>query len=80
MNVNSANTTKPGRENLSELAGVFLKLGATAFGGPAAHIAMMEDVVVTRRGWLTREDKILGPAPTRAETRAARPRDRASES
>ena len=38
-----------------ELALVFLKLGATGFGGPAAHIALMEDEVVRRRGWLTRE-------------------------
>ena len=40
---------------LSELASLFLKLGTTAFGGPAAHIAMMEDEVVRRRGWLNRE-------------------------
>ncbi|RIK66930.1 MAG: chromate transporter [Planctomycetota bacterium] len=56
MNVNSANTMRPRRENLRELAAVFLKLGATAFGGPAAHIAMMEDEVVTRRAWITREE------------------------
>jgi len=41
---------------LRELAWLFLKLGTTAFGGPAAHIAMMEDEVVRRRRWLTREE------------------------
>jgi len=42
--------------SLSEIARVFLRLGTTAFGGPVAHIAMMEDEVVRRRGWLTRSD------------------------
>ena len=41
---------------LRELAGLFLRLGATAFGGPAAHIAMMRDEVVERRRWLTDAD------------------------
>jgi chromate transporter len=39
-----------------EVAWLFLRLGATAFGGPAAHIAMMEDEVVRRRGWLSRSE------------------------
>lgn len=42
-----------GRTALGEIARLFLRLGTTAFGGPAAHIAMMEDEVVRRRGWLT---------------------------
>ena len=39
---------------LLEIAQVFLKLGVIGFGGPAAHIAMMEEEVVTRRGWIAR--------------------------
>lgn len=41
------------RGALGELAGLFLRLGLTAFGGPAAHVAMMRDEVVERRRWLT---------------------------
>jgi chromate transporter len=41
---------------LLEVAALFLKLGTIAFGGPAAHIAMMEDEVVRRRQWLSREE------------------------
>jgi chromate transporter len=40
------------RKDLSELAALFLRLGFTAFGGPAAHIAMMRDEVVRRRKWI----------------------------
>src|SRR5438067_6303472 len=40
---------------LREVISLFLRLGFTAFGGPAAHIAMMEDETVRRREWLTRE-------------------------
>jgi chromate transporter len=40
---------------LRDIARLFLKLGAIAFGGPAAHIAMMEDEVVRRRQCLRRD-------------------------
>lgn len=43
------------RGALSEVAKLALKLGFTAFGGPAAHIAMLRDEVVTRRRWLSDE-------------------------
>ncbi len=43
------------RKRLMEIAAVFLKLGTLAFGGPAAHIAMMDDEIVKKRKWLTRE-------------------------
>ena len=45
---------RPGE--LRALARLFLRLGTIAFGGPAAHIAMMEDEVVRRRKWLTHDD------------------------
>src|SRR5215475_14207384 len=38
---------------LRELAAVFLKLGVTGFGGPAAHIALMRAELVVRRQWMT---------------------------
>jgi len=43
------------KQRLKELALVFLKLGTIAFGGPAAHIAMMDLEIVNRRQWLSRE-------------------------
>jgi chromate transporter len=52
------------KTNLRELALFFLRLGTTAFGGPAAHIAIMEDEVVGRRQWVPREKflDLLGAA------------------
>ena len=43
------------RQRLVELAKVFFRLGTVAFGGPAAHIAMMDDEVVQRRQWMSHE-------------------------
>jgi hypothetical protein len=40
---------------LAEVAALFLRLGFTAFGGPAAHIAIMHDEIVKRRKWLSDE-------------------------
>jgi chromate transporter len=42
-------------KNLKEVAKLFFKLGSIAFGGPAAHIAMMEDEVVKKRKWMTHQ-------------------------
>jgi len=57
MNMPRETPATPKRQqNLKELAGLFLRLGSTAFGGPAAHIALMEHEVVRRRGWLSRDE------------------------
>jgi len=63
-----------GSARLWDLAILFLRLGVTAFGGPAAHIAMMEDETVARRNWLSREQflDLLGmanllPGPSSSE-------------
>lgn len=59
---------------LREIAWAFLRLGFVAFGGAAAHIAMMEEEFVRRRGWLSREDFVdrvgavnLLPGPSSTE-------------
>jgi chromate transporter len=44
------------RVPLGALAAMFLRLGATAFGGPAAHMAMMQEEIVRRRRWLTNDE------------------------
>ncbi len=43
------------KNNLKELAKVFLKLGLTAFGGPAVHIAMMRQEAVVKRKWMSEQ-------------------------
>ncbi len=67
-------TDATARGSLKELALFFLRLGVTAFGGPAAHIAIMEDELVRRRKWLSREKflDLLGassliPGPSSSE-------------
>ncbi len=43
------------RRKLIDIAKLFLKMGTISFGGPAAHIAMMEDEVVRKRKWMSQE-------------------------
>jgi chromate transporter len=44
-----------GKSSFREIVGMFLRLGLTAFGGPAAHIGLMQREAVERRGWMSRE-------------------------
>jgi len=43
------------KADLKDIAKLFLKLGVIGFGGPAAHISMMQQEVVTKRKWLTEQ-------------------------
>lgn len=52
----AAGDPETARSSLGEVARLFLKLGIIAFGGPAAHIAMMRDEVVERRKWVTDQE------------------------
>lgn len=49
------NEQSPASAPLREVATVFFRLGLIAFGGPAAHIAMMEEEIVTKRKWMERQ-------------------------
>ena len=68
----AAATVSPG--GLCDLVVSFLRLGLTAFGGPAAHIAMMDEEFVRRRAWVSRTDFLdmlgasnLVPGPSSTE-------------
>ena len=62
------------RQRVIEVTKLFLRLGLTAFGGPAAHVAIMRDEVVKRRKWISEQDFLdlfgaanLIPGPTSTE-------------
>jgi chromate transporter len=45
----------PAKSPLGEIFQLFLRLGLTAFGGPAAHIGLMQQEAIERRRWMSRE-------------------------
>jgi chromate transporter len=55
MQVAAQSPTQAYKNRLGEVASLFLRLGFTAFGGPAAHIAMMRQEIVKRRRWISDE-------------------------
>ncbi len=73
MNLPSKNLNPNHKQRLGEIAQIFLKLGIIGFGGPQAHIAMINEETVIRRNWLTQEqfteglaicEMLPGPAST----------------
>jgi chromate transporter len=71
--ISETTKTKSGNR-LGEIAVAFLRLGFIAFGGAVAHIALMEEEFVRRRGWLSREEFVdrvgavnLLPGPSSTE-------------
>ncbi len=71
-------------QRLKELVAVFFKLGATAFGGPAAHLAVIQREAVEKRNWLSQEHllRLYGltnilPGPNSTELVVAIGRERA---
>jgi chromate transporter len=55
MSKEATDPTQPAKGSASEVAKLFLKLGTIAFGGPAAHIAMMHNEMSRRRRWVSEE-------------------------
>jgi len=53
--ISPVNQVQKDQNSLSEIAKVFIRLGCIGFGGPAVHIAMMEEEVVRKRKWMTPE-------------------------
>lgn len=55
MHMEKSSTGERESGSIGEVAKLFVKLGFIAFGGPAAHIAIMEEEIVTRRNWIDRQ-------------------------
>jgi chromate transporter len=75
VNTNREQRTQQGElSRVSDVARLFLRLGLTAFGGPAAHVALIQRECVDERKWLTRQQFLdvlavssLIPGPTSTE-------------
>ena len=55
MNIVGVKLQAEQKAKLKDIIRVFLQIGATSFGSPTAHIAMMESEIVRKRKWLTSE-------------------------